>query len=594
VSLGRAIGIGSPRASLEANYALRALVGPANFSTGFSGLDGTLTASALDIMRRGRGALATLREAGQCDAVLVLGEDVMATAPILGLAILQAARRKPMKAIDDVRINAWDDGAVREFLQDARGPVHVAAPARTGLSRIASEILLSPGETAVLGFAVARRLSGLAADTGAAGEIEAAAGRIAADLAAAERPLVVAGTNGGDEMILRAAANVAGALAVAGRKPALCLTFGECNSAGLAMMGGGRLGEAMDRVRDGQADTVVVLENDLYRRAGREAVDDFLGAADTVVVLDHLETETTARAHFVLPAATFAESDGTLVNNEGRAQRFFKVMPPPGGVRESWRWLAGLAAASGRIEAELWRTFDDIVRDLAQEIPGFAAVREAAPGADFRIHGEKIARQPQRWSGRTANEADKDVHEPRPPQDVDSPLAFSMEGSGEIPPTALLSHFWSPGWNSVQSVNKFQDEVGGPLRGGDPGRRLVEPTGVLEPFPDAARAPEAGPGAGLWIVPRHLLFGTEELSASARTAATVVPEPELLVHPEDAAVLGLAEGDAVEIEVGDSSAVLPVRLTPDVARGVGAAPFGLPGLAGFDVPGWGLVKAVRP
>ena len=30
----------------------------------------------------------------------------------------------------------------------------------------------------------------------------------------------------------------------------------------------------------------------------------------------------------VLPAATFAETDGTLVNNEGRAQRFFQVFVP--------------------------------------------------------------------------------------------------------------------------------------------------------------------------------------------------------------------------------------------------------------------------
>ena len=71
--------------------------------------------------------------------------------------------------------------------------------------------------------------------------------------------------------------------------------------------------------------------------------------------------------------------------------------------------------------------------------------------------------------------ADTDVNEPMTPRDPDSPLGFSMEGYQGEPPSSLLTHYWAPGWNSVQAVNKFQEEVGGPLRGGDPGRRLIEP-----------------------------------------------------------------------------------------------------------------------
>ena len=68
-------------------------------------------------------------------------------------------------------------------------------------------------------------------------------------------------------------------------------------------------------------------------------VDDFLESAEHVVVLDHLANETTAKAELLLPAGTFAESDGTLVSSEGRAQRFFPVFAQRGDVRESWRWL---------------------------------------------------------------------------------------------------------------------------------------------------------------------------------------------------------------------------------------------------------------
>jgi NADH-quinone oxidoreductase subunit G len=68
------------------------------------------------------------------------------------------------------------------------------------------------------------------------------------------------------------------------------------------------------------------------------------------------------------------------------------------------------------------------------------------------------------------------VHEPRPPQDPDSPLAFSMEGcQGRKLPAALIPYVWAPAWNSGQSINKLQDEINGPLHGGDPGMRLIEP-----------------------------------------------------------------------------------------------------------------------
>ena len=72
---------------------------------------------------------------------------------------------------------------------------------------------------------------------------------------------------------------------------------------------------------EAEADTVIILENDLYRRLPAPVVDKFLARFQHVVALDHLETATTAKAELVLPVATFAEGDGTLVSSEGRAQR---------------------------------------------------------------------------------------------------------------------------------------------------------------------------------------------------------------------------------------------------------------------------------
>ncbi|MFM7968784.1 molybdopterin-dependent oxidoreductase [Aeromonas sp. A-5] len=68
------------------------------------------------------------------------------------------------------------------------------------------------------------------------------------------------------------------------------------------------------------------------------------------------------KADLVLPAASFAEADGTVVNMEGRAQRFFQVYAPAFydadiQVREGWRWLAAL---QGTLDGKSlrWQTFD--------------------------------------------------------------------------------------------------------------------------------------------------------------------------------------------------------------------------------------------
>ena len=69
------------------------------------------------------------------------------------------------------------------------------------------------------------------------------------------------------------------------------------------------------------------------------------------------------------------------------------------------------------------------------------------------------------------------VHEPKQREDEETPLAFTMEGLNRDQPGALLPWVWAPGWNSNQSVHKFQTETGGPLKGGTAGARLFHPGG---------------------------------------------------------------------------------------------------------------------
>jgi NADH-quinone oxidoreductase subunit G len=584
----RVIGIGSPRASLEANYLLRSLVGPEQFYQGVSQVERSLTSQALHILRDGPARSPSLHDVEMADAVLVLGEDVANTAPMLALALRQSVRRQPMQIARKAHIPEWDDLSVREIVQHEKGPLYIASPYGTRLDDVATRTFrAAPVDVARLGFAIAHALDPKASAVDDLPEpVGALAEEIAAGLKAAQRPLVVSGTSCGSQAVMQAAANVAWALGSQDRRAELSFTLPECNSLGLQLIGGKSLDEALRVTQNGDVDTVVILQNDLYRRADAALIHDFLEIARHVIVLDHLLNQTLARAEIALPVGSFAEAEGTLVNNEGRAQRFYQVFVPGGDVQESWRWLRDIMVAAGRPEAKAWQTLDDVTTAMSQAIPALESVINVAPPETFRVADQKIPRQTHRYTGRTAMHANVDVHEPKPPDDPDSALAFSMEGYGGQPPAALIPRFWAPHWNSVQALNKFQQEIGGPLRGGDPGVRLLEPArmeevryfeGIPEPF---ARQD------GEWlVVPAYHIFGSDELSALAPGVAELVPDLYLALNPDDAADLAVQEGEEIEFTIEERTYRLPVRFLPTLPAGVAAMPVGLPEAPEMALPG---------
>ncbi len=592
------IGIGSPRASLEANYLLHKLAGPENFYAGFSGMESSLVQEIISIISKGPVRVSSLREAAMADCVLVLGEDVPNTAPMLGLALRQSVMQKPMeKVINELKIPKWNDQAVREAIQEQRGPLFIAAPTGGRLDGIAaSAIHAAPDDIARLGFQVARILSPHAPPVEGAITEDAAhfAERAAKELKEAKRPLIISGAGAGSLAVLQAAANIAWALWEENRETALFLVAPECNSIGLGLMGGRSLDNAVKAVKDGKADTVIILENDIFDRLDFPEAEALVRARH-VLAMDHLPTHTTSRADTVLPVSAFAEGGGTLINSEGRAQRFFKVYVPSERIEESWRWLRDLLVDLGRPGSEALFSLDEVTAAMAREFPVLKKAAEAAPPADFRIEGMKVPRQPHRYSGRTANKADVNVHEPKPYEDTDSPLSFSMEGYEGRPPSPLIPRFWAPGWNSVQSLNKFQSEVGGPLKGGPPGIRLIEPVdakkGEISFFKDLPGpfAPRKNDFFDFFIVPLFHIFGSERLSAMSPSIGELVPAPYIALNPMDAETKKLPEGAEARLEFAAASFRLPVKLDPSLPRGVAGFPIGLPGLHGVVLPAWGRI-----
>ena len=595
------VGIGSPRASLEANVALRSLVGPQQFYLGMDAHEHQLLNTVLTILRTGPVPSASIHEAEQSDAVLVLGADLLNEAPRLALALLQSIRQQPMERVDELKIPQWDEAAVRNAVQDKRGPLFIAGYQRSWFHEYATDTYFAaPDDVARLGFAVAGTIGqGAPSVPDLSSEVQELAQRIADALGHAQRPLIIAGTGSGSHATLEAAANVAWALHHQGKQPRLSFVLPESNSAGLALLGGASLNEAFDSISQGQADTVIVLENDVYRRAEPAKVDAFFETAQTIIVIDSLQHRTAARADVLLPAATGPESDGTVVNQEGRAQRFYQVFVPNGDVKESWRWLSDLARATSQ-ESEgvsgvaTWRNFDDAVSATAAAAPALARIGEVAPSASFRVLGQKVPRQSDRYSGRTSLISHLTMHEPPPPVDQDSPLGFTMEGYRGPLPSPLISQFWAPGWNSIQAVNKYQDDIGGALRDEMPGLRLIEPvdTNVSSWFTTIPRAFQ--PTAHQWLLlPLSAVFGGEELSNQSPAIAERISQPFLSLHPSDGARLNLEDHSTIDLALHGTTYPLAVRL--ESSTPVGTAGISLvPEVSGMGAPAWiNLFEAIK-
>ena len=99
---------------------------------------------------------------------------------------------------------------------------------------------------------------------------------------------------------------------------------------------------------DGRIDTLVLL--------GADPVADFpdrdlavraLAGARTVIATDLFLTASSAQADIVLPAAGYAECDGTTTNLEGRISTLGQKVTPPGTARTDWMIAAELAYRLG-------------------------------------------------------------------------------------------------------------------------------------------------------------------------------------------------------------------------------------------------------
>ena len=117
----------------------------------------------------------------------------------------------------------------------------------------------------------------------------------------------------------------------------------------------------------------IIGENVMVSDPDLNHVEKSLEKLDFLVVQDIFLTETAEMADVVLPAASFAEKEGTFVNTERKVLRVRKGVEPPGEAKADWRIVCELAKRMGfPMEYE---SSQAIMEEIATVTPSFGGIR---------------------------------------------------------------------------------------------------------------------------------------------------------------------------------------------------------------------------
>jgi len=301
----------------------------------------------------------TFPQIEKADVILAIRSDFYETHPVVGMVVNQAIRRNEAKLL---------------VIADKRGKLSKLPKAKTLLSKPGLEldvlnamakVLLDEGLAKTEGIEGVEELKAALAEfspekvaerSGVDGELLQAAAR---QLASAKNSAILMAYGlpyqGLNKELATAAANLALLAGIPGRAGSGLYLCGEkANSQGAIDLGilpqGKGLGaQAMlGAAAAGKLDAMyVVAEDPLSSYPDRDQIAKAFEKVPFLVVQDLFLSPTAQQADVVLPAASFAEKDGTFTNAERRIQRVRRGIASPGEARADGAIIAALASKLG-------------------------------------------------------------------------------------------------------------------------------------------------------------------------------------------------------------------------------------------------------
>lgn len=278
----------------------------------------------------------------------------------------------------------------------------------------------------------------------------------------------------------------------------------------------------------------IICSNPVASVANRQNVIDGLRAAELVISQDaFLDTETNRYADILLPAALWAESEGVMINSERNLTLTGKAVDAPGDSLADWQIIARVACAMGYAEGFSYTRAEQVFEEIR-------LAWNPATGYDLRgLDYAKLRSGPWQWPCEPGRRHDR------------SPLRYLNDGlsqhlheesDGQRPPIRFATasgkaRFFARPW---LPPTELPDET----------YPLVLNTGRVQ---------------HQW----HTLTKTGKVASLNK----LEPGPFLEINPADAAALGIAEKDQVEVRSRRGQAVLPARISERVMAGNCFAPF---------------------
>ena len=118
----------------------------------------------------------------------------------------------------------------------------------------------------------------------------------------------------------------------------------------------------------------IMGENPMLSDPDIQHVEEGLRNLEFLVVQDIFLTETAGFADVVLPAACYAEKDGTQTNTERRVQRWKKAQDPPGEAKPDWQIICELGARMGYAEQFAYENPEEVFNEVAAVTPSYHGI----------------------------------------------------------------------------------------------------------------------------------------------------------------------------------------------------------------------------
>jgi len=134
------------------------------------------------------------------------------------------------------------------------------------------------------------------------------------------------------------------------------------------------LTEIFEAAHSGQVKALYLMgENPVVSEADTKFIEKAIPHLQLLVVQDIFLTETAQLADVVLPAASFAEKDGTFTNTERRVQRVRKAIEPIGDSRPDWMIICDIAKHMGAKGFD-YESPEQIMEEIRELTPSYGGI----------------------------------------------------------------------------------------------------------------------------------------------------------------------------------------------------------------------------